>query len=115
MGRAAIRPETGMADLVAFLRDRVDELAVAGWHDAGCTGVPGPSGSCCAARAFLVLDVAAKRRRLVRYEEAAARQGGLELGEWWDGAATALWAEIRSDAAAWRRHAAYRPEWKAPA
>jgi hypothetical protein len=105
-----------MAGLVAFLRARLDELAAAGWHDGDCTGVPGPSGSCCTARAFLAADVAAKRHRITRYEEAIAHQGGLEMAQWWDGAATALWAEVRSDAAAWQRHkddvlAGQRTDW----
>lgn len=104
-----------MAEMAAFVRARVDELAAAGWHDDDCTRIPGPSGSCCAARAFLAADVAAKRRRVTRYEEAAARAGRLDLADWWDGAMTALWAEVRSDAAIWQRHRDYRPEWKAPA
>jgi hypothetical protein len=104
-----------MADLVVFLRARLADLEDADWHDGDCTGIPGPSGSCCAARAFLALDVAAKRHRITRYEEAVGRQGQFEMSQWWKGAMVALWAEVRSDAAVWQRHAGYRPEWKAPA
>jgi hypothetical protein len=115
MAVTAARPVIRMADLIGFLRARLAELEHAGWHDDDCTRIPGPSGSCCAARAFLAADVAAKRHRITRYEEAVTRRGRLELADWWDGAMTALWAEVRSDAAAWQRHADYRPEWKTPA
>jgi hypothetical protein len=114
MGRAPTLPVIRMADLLRFLRARLDELENAGWHDGDCIGIPGLPGSCCAARAFLARDVAAKRHRIIRYEEAVARQGQLDMALWWDGAMTALWAEVRSDAALWQRHADYRPEWKAP-
>jgi hypothetical protein len=92
------RPAVRMADLIAFLRARLAELEHAGWHDDDCTRIPGPSGSCCAARAFLARDVAAKRHRITRYEEALAQQGRLDLADWWDGAMTALWAEVRAPA-----------------
>jgi uncharacterized protein DUF6221 len=105
-------PPVRISGPIEFLRARLDELEHADWHDGDCHRIPGPSGSCCPARAFIAADVAAKRARITRCEEAAARRGRLEMAQWWEGAMTALWAEVRSDAAAWQRHKDYLPEWK---
>lgn len=112
---ATVVPAITMTDLVPFLRARLADLKDADWHDGDCTRIPGLSGSCCAARAFLALDVAAKRHRITRYEEAVGQQRQLGMSQWWEGGMVALRAEVRSDAAVWQRHAGYRPEWKAPA
>lgn len=108
-GRAAPR----IADVIAFLRARVDELT-SGWLDGGCAGAPGSLDSCCEALGMTARMAVTMRQRIDRYEHACALRGG-EDPRWREGVFTALWLEVRADAAMWQSHPDYRSEWAPPA